>query len=102
MSKPIISQLTGEGNWVFDPWQEWSQIAGGCNWYTITPIHIEFEWDKMLGGVEMTVVLLGLGVRVRWNYMKTEMMEEVERRRDEVLSGEATARPIRDGGQGDG
>ena len=72
-------------DWILGVWQEWSQVTGGCNWYTITPIHIEFEWDKSLGGVEFTVVLLGLGIRVRWNYTMTERMEEILRRSDEVV-----------------
>lgn len=71
-------------DWIFEAWEEWSQIAGGCNWYTITPIHIEFEWDKMLGGIEAKVVILGVGMRVRWNYTMTEHMENILRRNAEI------------------
>jgi hypothetical protein len=52
--------------------EEWSQIAGRCNWYTFRPILIEFEHDKIMGGLEATIILLGVGLRWRWNYAITK------------------------------
>lgn len=59
--------------------QDWSQIFGGCNWYTFRFCHIEFEWDKMMGGVEATIVILGLGFRVRHNYADTDASIRIRR-----------------------
>ena len=36
----------------------------------------------MMGGVELTVIILGLGARIRWNYAKTERIDEIKRRVD--------------------
>jgi hypothetical protein len=41
---------------------------------------MEVEWDKMMGGIECSLVLLGFGIRVRWNYTETEATREVDRR----------------------
>lgn len=57
--------------------EEWSQFLGGCNWYTFHPIMIELEDDRMMGGVEFTFIVLGLGFRFRWNYKRTEKVEEI-------------------------
>ena len=63
--------MLSRDNWIISGWQEWSQLLGGYNWYTFTPIKLEFEWDKIFGAVEFTVILLGFGVRVRWIYTET-------------------------------
>ena len=65
--------------------EQWSQMRPGYNWRTFHPILIEFEDDRILGGVEFTFVLLGLGFRARWNYKVTEDVQEIKRRLDEVL-----------------
>ena len=73
----------------FVEWQEdWSQLAGGCNWYTFRFCQIECEWDKMLGGVEATVVIMGLGVRIRHNYSDTDAMIRIRQQVAEIESGE--------------
>lgn len=59
--------------------EDWSQITGGCNWYTFRFCLIEFEWDRSLGGVEFTIVILGLGIRVRHNYAETEHTRNLAR-----------------------
>lgn len=51
--------------------EEWSQFFVGCNWRTFHPIFIEVEDDRSMGGVEATVIVLGVGFRVRWNYRET-------------------------------
>ncbi len=46
---------------------EWEQIIPHFNWYTFTPIKVEFEYDKMLQGVEVCIVILGIGFIIRYN-----------------------------------
>lgn len=67
------------------PIEEWSQFFRSDNWHTFHPILMEFEGDWILGGVEATVVVLGLGVRLRWNYARTERLDEIERRMAEIF-----------------
>lgn len=66
--------------------EEWSQFSGGCNWYTFHPLLIELEDDRCMGGVEGTLIILGLGFRVRWNYRETEMTKDIARRIAEIES----------------
>jgi hypothetical protein len=47
---------------------EWEQLIGKWNWVTFHPIMIELENDKMSGGWEFTLILLGVGIRFRYNY----------------------------------
>ena len=65
--------------WIFEPIEEWSQIARGYNWRTFHPIQIEFEADRSMGAVEATFILLGIGFRIRWTYTVTEMVESITR-----------------------
>lgn len=67
-----------------EPIEQWSQLLGGCNWYTFHPIMIEFEDDRHMGGVECSFILLGLGFRARWNYRDTETTEELRRRIEKI------------------
>lgn len=57
--------------------EEWSQFFERCNWYTFHPIKIEVEDERSMGGFEVTVIVLGLGFRLRWNYAVTEQLEEI-------------------------
>lgn len=78
---------------------EWSQIVRRDNWHTFHPISVELEGDWILGGVEMTIIVLGLGFRVRWNYERTEQVAEIDRRVDEIfegLNGEVVFDPRKD------
>lgn len=70
-------------NWI----EQWSQFIERCNWYDFNPVGIGGEWDRMLGGVEVTVILLGLGFRLRYNYAETEVLEEIRQRGSEILEG---------------
>lgn len=64
--------------------EQWSQIFDDCNWYTFQFAHIEFEWDKCMGGVEASVVILGLGFRARYNYAITDHVKEVRQRIEDI------------------
>jgi hypothetical protein len=46
---------------------DWRQLVGSWNWYTFTLINIEFENDVMTHGYEFYFVILGLGIRIRYN-----------------------------------
>jgi hypothetical protein len=73
--------------WFVDWIEEWSQFFSDCNWYTFHPIQIEVEDDRIMGGVEATVIVLGIGVRVRWNYAKTEKVAQIIRAVDKIREG---------------
>jgi hypothetical protein len=75
---------------------EWRQLGSGWNWRTFHPVMIEVEDDRMMGGVEATVIVLGLGVRVRWNYRETEEARDLARRIDE-LNGAPAPEPANGG-----
>ena len=59
--------------------EQWSQFLQACNWYTFHPIHIELEDERGMGGVECTIIVMGLGFRARWNYRRTEKVDEIVR-----------------------
>lgn len=59
--------------------QEWTDLWPPYNWATFHPVMIEFEDDAALGGFEVTIILMGLGFRIRWNHTRTEMVERIER-----------------------
>jgi hypothetical protein len=65
--------------------EEWSQFFGHCNWYTFHPIKIEVEDDLIMGGVEATFILLGLGFRVRLNYARTEQVNQITDSVEQVM-----------------
>jgi hypothetical protein len=54
-------------HWLIEFTNEWRQLFGKYNWYTITFIEIYFEKDDFTHGYEFVCVILGLGVRVRYN-----------------------------------
>lgn len=38
------------------------------------PVVAEIKWDKDRGGVELTAILMGLGVGMRYNYAETPLV----------------------------
>ena len=73
--------------WYIDWVEEWSQLWTDNNWDTYTPIKIEFRDDRIMGGIDFEVVFLGLGFRVRWNYMDTELSEDIRKQVSELTGG---------------
>ncbi len=70
---------------VFVEWiEEYSQFWQRCNWYTFHVIELELENDEVMGGVEFTVIVLGLGLRVRWNHTETEAAADIKRQVGEI------------------
>jgi len=45
-----------------------------------------------MGGVEFTAILLGLGFRFRWNYARTEKVDEINAAVDSIMRGETAVR----------
>lgn len=70
--------------------EEWSQLFTKCNWYTFNFLNIELEDDRIMGGVEVTVIMLGLGVRVRWNYKVTKDVSSIKEQVDKINAGKFT------------
>lgn len=54
--------------WDFYWLEEWSQLWSSCNWYDITPIKIQFEFDRVMGDIEFTFMILGLGFHCSYIY----------------------------------
>jgi hypothetical protein len=84
----MFKRVTDDKKWFIDWIEQYSQFFESCNWYTFNFAHIEFENDKIMGGVEVTFVILGLGFRWRWNHTETEerkactdAIEEIKGRR---------------------
>lgn len=88
------------GNWLLDPIEEWSQFWQSCNWYTFHPIKFEIEDDRTLGGFEMTIIILGVGLRWRWNHTITETSEQIARDVAAIKAGEIETFPINIGERG--
>lgn len=72
-----MNHYKGWLGWYIDWIEEWSQFFSACNWYTFHPIYIEFEDDRMMGAVEATLIVLGVGCRVRWNHTITEKAADI-------------------------
>lgn len=69
--------------------EQWSQFFQSCNWYTFHPVHIEIEDDRSMGGIECSVVIMGLGFRARWNHTRTEKVESIARQVAEIQRSNA-------------
>ena len=63
--------------WFIDWIEHWSQFIRHDNWNTFNFIQIEFEDDRCMGSVETTIILLGLGFRLRWNYKDTDLSKQL-------------------------
>ncbi|MGN8022282.1 hypothetical protein ACTJJ7_16390 [Phyllobacterium sp. 22229] len=69
-----MSYLGLHFNWI----EEWSQFFQSCNWYTFHPVHLEIEDDDAMGGFEVSIVIFGLGFRIRWNHTETEQVSHIK------------------------
>lgn len=67
--------------------EEWSQFFSRCNWYTFHPFMFEIEDERSMGGLEVTIIIMGLGFRVRWNYSQTEMVDDIIQKVSEIRKG---------------
>ena len=88
-------RITGSWRGVFMHWvNEWPQLLGGCNWYTYHLVMIEFEDDRIMGAVECTFIILGLGFRARWNYKVTERVAEMQEAISEIQAVHRLLPPV--------
>jgi len=62
---------------------DWEQLRGGFNWYTMHILHIYLENDKWTGGVEFEVAVLGLGFRLRYNY--NNRLDKIAKNSEDLL-----------------
>jgi|SRR5579859_1495636 len=46
---------------------EWNQFGQSFNWYTFHIWTCEVEYDEMLPGLDVRIILFGLGLRFRHN-----------------------------------
>jgi hypothetical protein len=58
-------------HWLFEFRNEWRQLFGEYNWYSMTLIYIYFEREKIAHGYEFWFMLLGLGFYIRYNTNKS-------------------------------
>ena len=75
-------------HWLVEGINQWEQLKGGFNWYTMTFIQIEFEKELMAYGYEFIFIILGLGFRVRYNTDKS--LEQFEEWNDEAQKAQVT------------
>ena len=61
---------------------EWAQIIGRWNWYSFTLIEISAENDITAPGFELTIIILGLGFRLRIN--RDWSGSELQKRIDDI------------------
>jgi len=59
----------------------WYWLFHACNWFDVELINISFEKDSMLDGYEFSFVILGFGLRLRWNTF-TEDNEIIKRAKE--------------------
>lgn len=88
--------LDEERTWWIDWVNEWASNIPPCNWYDFHFAHVYVEWDKIMGGVDVSFIILGLGFRWRWNYTVTEQAAELKDRVAEIMAGTAKTRPLSD------
>lgn len=70
--------------WHIDWREDYSQFFRDDNWYTYTFCHLEFDNDSILGGIELTAMILGLGFRIRYNHTETEVIKNMLRQIDDL------------------
>lgn len=66
--------------WFIDWREDYSQFFRKDNWFTFVFFQLEFENDTIMGGWEITFMLLGLGFRLRRNHTETKLVKEVRSR----------------------
>lgn len=92
-----MSDDTYKGFYIY--WiEEWSQFFRPCNWYTFHPIQIEVEDERNMGGVEATIIILGLGFRVRWNYTETDFLKGIRKQVEEIRADAALPKEVKTDG----
>lgn len=68
-----------------DFWEQWSSLAGGCNWYDFTLIKIGGEFAPYTERWELDLALLGVGMRLTYVY-GTSFNEAMEDAKSQVIA----------------
>lgn len=78
-----------KGEWFIHGINEWAQFIGGWNWIMFHPIQIELMRDFELPGIELEVIVMGLGFRFRGNFdwSKTKTGRHLKKVDKEIKSG---------------
>ena len=86
-----LSWSSNDGDTFIHTVQEWSQFFFWrknvkWNWFTFTPIKLSFEKDEFVPGYEAEIMLMGLGLRFRFNrgWEGTDLQESI----NEIEEGE--------------
>ena len=72
------------GQWLIELCEDYSQFFDKCNWYTFRFAFIELENDAIMGAYELTFIILGLGIRIRWDHTETDEKRELRQRAREI------------------
>lgn len=70
---------------------EWKQIfeVNKCNWYTLTPISVIFEYEAYCGEMSLNIVLLGFGLYLSHTFntkQSRKFAQKINKRLKEVKS----------------
>lgn len=74
-----------KGRWLVSIWEEWSQFFESCNWYTFRFFMFEVEDERNMGTAEVTLVVMGFGLRVVFRHTDTEFAKEIGRQIGEMF-----------------
>lgn len=67
--------------------EQWSDLLGDCNWYDITLINLEVEYDARYGKIDMSAGLLGFKLYIAYRLEETEAYKELMKMADEIKAG---------------
>jgi hypothetical protein len=70
--------------------EQWSQFFRRDNWYTFDFMVISTENDCILGGVELTIIILGLGINIRYNHTITKDVDNLKEQIGKINAGKFT------------
>jgi hypothetical protein len=94
MSNPTkLGSTESYTGWFIDWIEEWSQFFEPCNWRTCRVFKWEIEDDRIMGGVETTLIVLGLGFRLRWNYARTEQVDQINAAMERISEDLGLSKP---------
>jgi hypothetical protein len=57
--------------------EQYSQFFKRCNWYTYNGCNVEIDNDKFTGSMDATVIILGLGFRITYNYALNDNIKHI-------------------------
>ncbi len=65
---------------------DWLQLKGGFNWYSFNFLHVYFEYDKWMEGLELELYVLGFGIYIRYNLPASDkIFAEYKKEVDKII-----------------